>query len=322
MLVVDNRWSGQNGIGRYAHEVISRLTVPWTAIEPSGRPSSATDFLFKDIRVGGKRPDAMYTPGYNGFLRAVPQTITVLDLIHLESARSAKYKPYYEGFLKPLIRRNGHVLTISQTSKEHIENWLNDSRVDVINAGMGSSPEFVVEGDAYSYEKTYYIYVGNLRSHKNVETLLAAMKLIRDSDLFIVCSDPRGVAALVERFNVADRVKVFSGVNDLDLARLYRGARATVQPSLVEGFGLPALESALCGTPVVFYEGCESVREICAGGGVSVSDALGVNEWAEAMVSIRENDRFDPNLIRAANYSWDLVGNAVSTILSDHRFSV
>ena len=38
---------------------------------------------------------------------------------------------------------------------------------------------------------------------------------------------------------------------DEELPALYSGARALVFPSLYEGFGLPALESMACGTPVI-----------------------------------------------------------------------
>jgi glycosyltransferase involved in cell wall biosynthesis len=40
-------------------------------------------------------------------------------------------------------------------------------------------------------------------------------------------------------------------VPDQDLALFYNVADVTVMPSLYEGFGLPALESMACGTPVV-----------------------------------------------------------------------
>ena len=40
-------------------------------------------------------------------------------------------------------------------------------------------------------------------------------------------------------------------VPDDDLVYLYSRAYALVQPSLLEGFGLPAVEAMACGTPVI-----------------------------------------------------------------------
>jgi glycosyltransferase involved in cell wall biosynthesis len=318
MIVVDNRWTGQNGIGRYAKELLPRITVSLTPISPSGSPSSPADFLVKRVSVDGIAPRAIYSPGYNGFLRPTPQTITVLDLIHLQGPASAKYRPYYDLFLKPLLKRNRHVLTISETSRAHVERWLNDPRVSVINAGMGSSPEFTREGPTRETERPYFLYVGNLRTHKNVDTIVRAMALVPDADLMIVCADARAVHELASRRGVADRVKAVSGLDDAELATLYRGARATLQPSLLEGFGLPALESALCGTPVIFFEGCDSVREICAGGGIAIAEAVDCREWAAAMNGLNGDEVFPADLITADSYSWDRVAAVVSRTLERH----
>ncbi|MFT2816897.1 glycosyltransferase family 4 protein [Leifsonia sp. A12D58] len=315
MIVVDSRWSGQNGIGRYATEVLSRLSVPWAPIEPSGSPSSPSDFLTKSVKVGGLSPSAVYSPGYNGFLRSVPQTITLHDLIHLQSPGVLKYKPYYNLFLKPLIKRNRHVITVSETSKRHIEEWINDPAVDVVNAGNASSPAFTTVGGRYSAVRPYFLYVGNLRAHKNVETIVRALKLVDGVDLFLVTSDRDGAKALAARHDVVERVRVFSGLEDEDLACLYRGARATLQPSLLEGFGLPALEAALCGSPVIFFEGCDSVREICAGGGHAIPQADDARSWAARMSEIKDHERFPTGHIESKDFTWSKVADAVSTTI-------
>lgn len=319
MIVVDDRWTGQHGIGRYASELLPRITTPLTSIHHSGSPSSPTDFLFKKVSVNAVTPRAVYSPGYNGFLRNVPQTITLHDLIHLQVAGSSKYLAYYNLFLKPLIKRNRHVLTNSETSRRAIERWVNDARVDVINAGVGRSLAFTRDGPTHEAVRCYFLYVGNLRPHKNVSTIMKAMRMTPDADLALVTSDREAVKNLAEKHGVADRVFAISNVADLELAALYRGARAILQPSLLEGFGLPALESALCGTPVIFFQGCESVSEICAGGGNAVTNATNAGEWSDVMRSITEGQTYPPGVIAPGEYSWDRVGATVSQTLEQYH---
>lgn len=316
MLVVDTRWSGQNGIGRYAHEVLARVTTPWMSMPEGGSPSSPVDFLVKRLSTADAKPTGVYSPGYNGFLRPLPQTVTVLDLIHLEGPSSRKYRGYYDLFLKPLIRRNRHCITISETSKSAIEAWLGDTDVEVVNAGMGSTPAFRREGPAAERPRPYFLYVGSLREHKNVNTIVEALALLPAFDLVVVAPDVHAVEALAAAKGVGDRVHPVTGLSDDGLAELYRGARATLQPSTLEGFGLPALESALCGTPVIFFEGCASVREICAGGGVSVPAATDSRQWADAMSGIPDHATFPEGHVDHSMYSWDSVAGRIDDTLS------
>jgi glycosyltransferase involved in cell wall biosynthesis len=69
------------------------------------------------------------------------------------------------------------------------------------------------------------------------------------TDAFHTCFER--VSALVESLGIADRV-VFTGyLSDEDVVVLLNRATVLVLPSLMEGFGLPAVEAAACGCPVI-----------------------------------------------------------------------
>lgn len=114
---------------------------------------------------------------------------------------------------------------------------------------------------------SYLVFAGGISPHKNIETLLEAYARLsrsrRDAPALVLVgeleADPYLSASAAVRTRIAelgleDRVHLPGFVPDDGLASLYSGALATVLPSLVEGFGLPAVEAAACGTAVVLSD--------------------------------------------------------------------
>ncbi|WP_394344528.1 D-inositol-3-phosphate glycosyltransferase [Haloactinospora alba] len=64
-------------------------------------------------------------------------------------------------------------------------------------------------------------------------------------------AEPRRLSALADTLGIADIVRMEPPRSRRDLADFYRAATATVVPSYSESFGLVAVESQACGTPVV-----------------------------------------------------------------------
>ncbi len=67
-------------------------------------------------------------------------------------------------------------------------------------------------------------------------------------------SSAGSVRARIAELGLGDDVVLPGFVPDETLACLYSGAAAVVLPSLAEGFGLPAVEGAACGAPVVLSD--------------------------------------------------------------------
>ncbi|MEX0650154.1 MAG: glycosyltransferase family 1 protein [Candidatus Andersenbacteria bacterium] len=104
----------------------------------------------------------------------------------------------------------------------------------------------------------YLLYVGVWMSHKNIRRILEAFKnlILEYPDLKLVITGkpvPGYTNALQysRELSITDRV-IFPGYVPQELLpALYAEATCFVFPSLYEGFGLPPLEAAACGTPVV-----------------------------------------------------------------------
>ncbi|MGI9086267.1 MAG: glycosyltransferase [Chthoniobacterales bacterium] len=104
------------------------------------------------------------------------------------------------------------------------------------------------------------IYVGRLAPEKNTRTLFEAFagltrRSAGDFHLLII-GDGQERESLQELEHTTGRVSWISYCQDADeLARFYRAADLFVHPGIEETFGLVALESQACGTPVVGVRG-------------------------------------------------------------------
>jgi len=87
----------------------------------------------------------------------------------------------------------------------------------------------------------YFLYVGNAYPHKNVEMLAHAASRAGVHCIFVGKDD-----YFYKKLHIKPKT-----VTDAELANLYTHAEALVFPSLMEGFGLPALEALAHGCPVV-----------------------------------------------------------------------
>ena len=317
-LCVDARWTGNHGIGRYSHEVLSRLTLPFDPISNSIGPLTSADIV-NPSRIKLKKSDQIYSPGFNAGLSRAKQFITLHDLIHLEDEEQKSFAKslYYQSIVKPVIKRAGLVFTVSGTSAMVIEKWLGDSSLEIVVTGCGVSDSFTLKGSAARFDKPTFIYVGNTKPHKNLSSLLRGFALRPDFDLILVTSNPEETHKLTSQMGVEKTTSVMSKLTDEEIAHLIRGSSGLVFPSVFEGFGLPAVEAMACGKQVAYWEGCSSISEICGGSGVPVCDARDAQEWANALdaLVLVNSEPYQPKDEWTNKYSWDKVASVVNKTL-------
>ena len=115
--------------------------------------------------------------------------------------------------------------------------------------------------------RRFLLYAGGISPHKDIETLLEAFAALASSSpdlppLVLVgdleddsyMSAAASVRSRIDALGIAERVVLPGFVSDDELASLYAAATAVVLPSLAEGFGLPAVEAAASGSPVVLSD--------------------------------------------------------------------
>ncbi|KKQ23602.1 MAG: Mannosyltransferase B [Candidatus Roizmanbacteria bacterium GW2011_GWC2_37_13] len=96
--------------------------------------------------------------------------------------------------------------------------------------------------------RNFFIYVGNFYPHKNVENLLKAFsKLKTKSSLILIGPDDY----FSRKIKLNKKILLFKNPPLSNLIFFYKNAKAIIHPSLSEGFGLPLIEAASFGTPII-----------------------------------------------------------------------
>lgn len=142
---------------------------------------------------------------------------------------------------------------------------VNGARIEVIPPGVDTTLFSPTDAHAARHElnlpdKRTILYVGRIEPLKGLDILLRAVSLLREEEenhLLIVGGSAEKDAeierlkALGANLGINDTVTFVGAVNQERLPAYYNAADIFVLPSWYESFGLAALESMSCGTPVV-----------------------------------------------------------------------
>ena len=312
-LLVDDRWFGATGIGRYAKEILQRapsgniiehLSKTWAIKNP------LTPFLL-GLEINRKTPDLFWSPGFMPPMNSkCPFIVTVHDLIHLRYGGKMQVI-YYNEIIRPLLDKAVYVLTVSEYSKNEILDWTGLSPGKVVSIYNAVSSGYTRVGGKFNPGYQYLLYVGNKRNHKNLQRLLTAFHeadVPDDLKLVLTGNETKTLSQLANKLKITDRLVFLGLVAEDDLPSIYRGAVAVVLVSLYEGFGIPIVESMACGTPVL-ASNVSAIPEV-AGGAAYLVDPLNVDEISSGIEKLVNEETFrnkliDRGVMRSHEFSWD-----------------
>lgn len=258
-----------------------------------------------------------------------PFVVTVHDVTRFifpgqRHQRLARQVAYEQLFARTIKRARG-VITVSEVTRQELAALpvAANQTLTTIHEGVDDryfTPPSTIERTKVRMllgtHNPYLLHVGVWMSHKNLERLLEAhAQLIktRPGLKLVITGRPKpgyhNLLPVAKRLGTEQHV-IFSGfVPEPLLPALYAEARCFVFPSLYEGFGLPALEAAACGTPVVAantsslpevmgsaaqYINPEHVPSLIAG----IDRVLRDQQWRAYLVAAGQ--------ARAARFRWDL----------------
>lgn len=297
----------------------------WNSQEVFRRANNAFSLLRRMGRVySSYRPDITHwTYPLPLFIKGAKNVYTLHDLVPLRLPYTTlDNKRRYLRLCRSIAKRADHIVTVSETSRTDIIELLGVSSERVTNtyqavsipAKFKDKPLEVVkrevEGTFGLCFREYFLFFGSIEPKKNIGRLIEAyLGSDVETPLVIVGAQAwkseQELRLLYEDhirslIRVGHETRVKRRVVQLDyapfplLVSLIRGAKATLFPSLYEGFGLPVLESMMLGTPVM-SSNVSSIPEV-VGDAACLVDPYDTRQMAEAIRTLDSDEGFRADL--------------------------
>lgn len=278
-IAIDCRMYKSSGIGTYIREILPYLLETDNEFLLIGNEEELKKFKYnKKVKICEcnikiftineiikfpikeiNKCDIFYTPYFNipGRIK-VPIFSTIHDVIFLDMPELTNKLGYIirKIFYIRAYYLSKKIFTVSNFSKDRIKKYLGNKK-EIIVTYNGVS-KYILENKVMNLiKKDYFIFVGNIKKHKGLKTLLEAYKEAKEEGL----KSGLVIVGNQNNFKTKDNevIKVMKEANDIgikftgyitneELRNLIGEAKALIQPSLYEGFGIPPLEAICLGT--------------------------------------------------------------------------
>lgn len=340
-LVIDARMINQSGVGTYIKNLVPKITY-FFDITLLVKSSDFLDYdwikrckiihfnaniysLKEQLLFPFKIPksDLLWSPHFNSPIlpiRANRRVTTIHDVNHLALEKNKIKKLYASILYRNSIRRSSELITVSVFSKDELikHTNVNFKKINIIHCGVSTTFLNPIIAKK-NLPKKYILFVGNVKPHKNLISLLKAYKNLKDEikkeyKLVILGKNkgfitPDNFVYKYIKNNKLDNDVIFTGyIEDNEVPNIYKNASLFVFPSLYEGFGLPLLEAMQMEVPILssYYA---SLKEI-GGDAVMYFNPKDTTELSQKITEILLDSILQKELIkkgkkRLTNFSWD-----------------
>jgi glycosyltransferase involved in cell wall biosynthesis len=168
--------------------------------------------------------------------------------------------------MKMNAKRSNLIITVSQTSRNQISNYLNipESKIVVLpnfideefNSYRPSRIEIEKFRSKYADFEKIILYTGGFENRKNIPMLLSAMNTLNTTSsriclLVTGIETDKWIAAIADADLARNYVSFLGSLTNPALKVAYKSVDAVVYPSLSEGFGRSCIEAMACQTPLI-----------------------------------------------------------------------
>lgn len=268
-IVVDRRVS-TGGVGRYAENLVRGMRAAEShvdLIEIGPSQPGVAGILKAPFTPWGRAEVARFVRHQRADLFhglhlelpdvAIPSVVTIHDvipLLHPPSMPNPFKRAVFKRLIDSAMRKASRVIVPSPpVARSLLELGADTSIVRVIPMAVSevfsplSEQERSEARDMFAGGRRYLACVSGPKSHKNLLVLAAIAGSLQEThDIAFEC---RGTPPSSSSHRGA--LNFIPHLVDAQMRLFYGGAEVFVLPSSIEGFGLPAVEAAACGTAVI-----------------------------------------------------------------------
>ncbi|NOT36851.1 MAG: glycosyltransferase family 4 protein [Saprospiraceae bacterium] len=237
--------------------------------------------------------------------------VTIHDLIFLARPQDYKFidRKIYEAKLLHAVKHSDVILSISQFTanalKEYVDFDSSKLKVHFQNCNSIfykslSEEERNIVLYKYNVSSPYWICVSSFNGRKNIRSIIEAYSLIPESDRIPILLIGSGslqqeCKQLTEKLRLTNHIRFLDHIHPIDLPALYQSSIGLIYPSVLEGFGIPALEAMASGIPLIGHKG-SSVEEAAGKAGVFV-DCLSPEQLSHSIISLQSDQQLRQEIL-------------------------
>lgn len=321
------RLAAENARTRAFWESLSHVTIRQVPVDYESHPAGDL-WLNRDLprlvnHLGG---DVLFSPAFLSTWRKTPfkRLVGILDTIAWDEPEDVpwKFRHYLKFAARRAVRHADRVLAMSPDAARRVRYHRLGGRqgVGILPPGVShelfhpANEEVHTLPDGTAKTRPLLLYTASFTPRKNHGVLFEAMRLeplsSRNAELVLLHGDARHGRRWLARRAGDLPVRMVAPHDMADVAAWTRAADVVVFPSLLEGFGLPALEAMASGTPLVASD-IEAMHRLTENGaGATLVNPTESSAWsyhiAEAIDRPPEIfDRCEHALRRARRYTWE-----------------
>ena len=269
--------------------------------------------------------------------KRIKTMITVHDVVNIEYKDTMQWNNKLANMFifDRSVKNADKIWTNSKYTKSKVEQYFPNRRSKDIIVGDAANRDLfrkldIEEGkrlsllSKFGIKDRFLLFVGTMEPRKNLQFLLSIIpEVYRQTGRQLVVVGAKGwkqsksIYDLVSSEGFPRESVVFCGfVSNEELVKLYNLAECFISASLNEGFGMPQLEAALCGCPVITANNSAMSEVMHNKKGTLLIDGYDKDCWIKKIVDFINNKQ-SIDINEFEEYDWNQIMNLVHDAFID-----